>query len=111
MATKTWYVASDGNDGAGGSLAAPFRTINKAASVANPGETVAVRGGIYREEVHVTRASITITNYNGELVAVDGTGLSPSEGLFNLMPGSHHVTIAGLVIQNSSKYGLENSGH
>lgn len=51
---KTLYVsqnhqnASDENDG---SKDKPFKTINKAASVLQPGETVMIESGIYREEI------------------------------------------------------------
>ena len=50
--TQTLYVdgsnpaSSDDNDG---SENAPFKTINKAAALAQPGTKVLIRGGIYRE--------------------------------------------------------------
>jgi hypothetical protein len=41
------YVAKTGNDNNAGTLAAPFLTIQKAANVANPGDSVIVRDGVY----------------------------------------------------------------
>jgi len=53
-----YYVATNGSDtaNAGTSVAAPFRTIQRAADAVAPGDTVHIRGGTYRE-------MITATNY------------------------------------------------
>jgi Right handed beta helix region/Protein of unknown function (DUF1565) len=45
------YVGQAGSDSASGSADQPYRTINKAASVAQPGDSVVVHGGTYREWV------------------------------------------------------------
>ena len=44
-----YFVAADGCDQADGSAARPWRTIQRAADVAQAGDTVTIRGGIYRE--------------------------------------------------------------
>lgn len=46
-----YYVSVNGNDSALGTREAPFKTINRAASVATAGDTVRVHGGTYREWV------------------------------------------------------------
>lgn len=46
-----YYVAINGNDQGIGTKEAPFRTINRAASLAQAGDTVRVFGGTYREWV------------------------------------------------------------
>ncbi|HEX8832590.1 MAG TPA: DUF1565 domain-containing protein, partial [Abditibacteriaceae bacterium] len=80
----TYYVAPQGNDaGPGTSLKAPLRTIQKAVDAAQPGDTILVRGGTYRETVSTPRsgtatAPITIQNYRNEVVSV--SGLSPIAG-------------------------------
>lgn len=44
------YVATSGSDSSGnGSINAPYATVAKAYSVATSGDTIVVRGGIYRE--------------------------------------------------------------
>ncbi|UOE43421.1 DUF1565 domain-containing protein [Agromyces larvae] len=50
-----WHVATTGSDRADGSADAPFRTINRAAAAAMPGDTVTVHEGVYREWVNPAR--------------------------------------------------------
>ena len=62
---RTWHVdnqapnASDDNDG---TEATPFETINRAAQLALPGDTVLVSKGIYREHVSPTYAGYNVNN-------------------------------------------------
>lgn len=77
LLSASWYVASWGNNLAAGSLSAPFQSIEKAAEVAQPGDTVYVRGGTYHETIRPwssgTRAApITFEPYNNESVTIDG---------------------------------------
>ena len=74
---STIYVATSGSDSADGSLSNPFRTIQQAAQRAEPGDTVLVRGGTYRETVTPARSGtsskpITYKPYNGERVTISG---------------------------------------
>lgn len=46
-----YHVSVQGSDGASGTAEQPFRTINYAAKIACPGDTVQVHGGVYREWV------------------------------------------------------------
>src|SRR5690348_3294705 len=49
LLSTTWYVSTTGNDAsAGTSDAAAFKTLQKAANVVNPGDTVIVRAGTYK---------------------------------------------------------------
>ena len=77
---QNYYVAPGGNDSNQGTLAHPYATIQKAANVAQPGDTVYVRAGIYREMVSLPRSGsaglpITFQAYNGEGVQVTTTEL------------------------------------
>ena len=47
-------VSLSGNDANAGTLAAPFRTINKASSIAQPGDVISVRGGVYNAAVSIS---------------------------------------------------------
>ncbi len=51
---RFFHVSTTGSDDNRGSADAPFRTINHAASVLMPGDTVVIHEGVYREAVHLT---------------------------------------------------------
>ena len=77
---KEYYVATDGDDNNPGTFDEPFRTIQKAATVALAGYTVYIRGGIYRETVTpanqgTAEAPIVFQAYNGEEVIISGGDL------------------------------------
>jgi len=73
------HVATTGSDHADGSENRPFRTINRAAALAQPGDTVIVHGGEYREWVQPQRGGlsglrrITYTAAPGEHVVIKGS--------------------------------------
>jgi alpha-N-arabinofuranosidase len=50
-----FHVAATGNDSNAGTQAAPFRTIQHAANVAQPGDVITVHAGVYRERVNPPR--------------------------------------------------------
>src|SRR5688572_16097972 len=68
--SKTYYVASNGDDLAVGSESLPLKSISKALTLTSPGDTVMVLGGTYYEKVRVTRSGdenkyITIRSFPG----------------------------------------------
>jgi len=74
------YVSPSGSDSNAGTLLSPYMTIQKAATVAQPGETVFIRAGTYRETVvpaksGTSSAPITFSSYNGEEVILSGGDL------------------------------------
>jgi alpha-N-arabinofuranosidase len=50
-----YHVATGGNDSSPGSRAAPLRTIQRAADLAQPGDIVTVHEGVYRERINPPR--------------------------------------------------------
>ena len=77
-APREYFVSPSGDDAADGSAAHPWRTIGRAASVAQAGDTVTVREGIYREWVKPANpgrdgAPVTYRAAEGERVVVTGT--------------------------------------
>lgn len=67
-----------GNDAAAGSLEHPWKTLVKALPRLRPGETLVLRGGLYREHLSASlagtpRSPITIRSYPGELAILDGS--------------------------------------
>jgi len=77
--TTTLHVATTGSDLAGGSQDRPLRTIDRAAALAEPGDTVLVHGGEYREWVRPRRGGlsdrrrITYEAATGEHVVIKGS--------------------------------------
>src|ERR1700733_582940 len=77
--TSVFHVATTGSDLAGGSPAEPFRTINRAAAVAQAGDTVVVHAGEYREWVKPRHGGlsdsrrITYQAADGEHVVIKGS--------------------------------------
>ena len=54
--SRTYYVdGAKGNDGNPGSHDRPFKTINQAAQVLQPGERVVIAAGVYREAIRPAR--------------------------------------------------------
>jgi hypothetical protein len=90
-----YYVSKDGDDSYNGLYAVyeggsngPFRTLSRAARAVKAGDTVFIREGTYTEasswKADGTEANpITITNYNGETVVIDGAG--------NTVPGDSYA--------------------
>jgi hypothetical protein len=76
-------VATSGSDSSPGSLAAPYKTIQKCASSVPSGWTCLIRAGVYRETV-TPNSRIRLEPYNNESVTVDGsdpvTGWTPYNG-------------------------------
>lgn len=78
LATE-YHVATNGNDSNPGTGASPFRTIQHAASLAQPGDVVTVHAGVYRERVNPPRggtaelARIVYQAAAGEKVEIKGS--------------------------------------
>ncbi|WFE92919.1 LamG-like jellyroll fold domain-containing protein [Micromonospora sp. WMMD987] len=80
-------VATDGDDADPGTLDRPLRTIQRAHDLAQPGTTIAVRGGTYAPTSTIkilkdgtSYHPITLTNYQGEKVVIDGENMPYTPG-------------------------------
>src|SRR3989442_5164312 len=97
-AGAVYYVDGlTGNDVNGGPSAAPWRTIQKAASTLRAGETVIVNPGTYNE-----RVSITSSGSTGNLITFQAQGTVVMQG-FNIQ--ASYVKITGFEIANTSGSG------
>ncbi|TAH03613.1 MAG: T9SS C-terminal target domain-containing protein [Sphingobacteriales bacterium] len=70
---KDFFVSAANTQLGDGSLANPFKTIQQAADVAQPGDVVNIRTGIYREEVKMATDGVTYQSYLNESVTINGT--------------------------------------
>ena len=76
----TYYVATNGSDSNSGTLIQPFKTVQHAANLAQPGDTILIRAGTYRETVVPARsgsvtAPITFAPFENETVVISGANL------------------------------------
>ncbi len=105
----TYYVSTSGNDANPGSITAPWRTVQKAASTLQAGQTALVRGGTYTESLIRFATSgtagnpITIKGYPGETAVVDG-GYTRSSGRKPIfwIDGRNYITLDTLSIRRGS---------
>ncbi len=113
LAGKAYYVATNGVDEPqNGTFAVPFASLQYAASVAKPGDTVLVRGGVYNKLFTLTQANsgtltapITYAAYGAETPIIDGA--KPKQlripggqnGLVTL-DGASNIIVEGFTIQN-----------
>jgi hypothetical protein len=77
-AANVYYVAPNGSDSAGGTQAAPWASIARAQSAAQPGDTIYFRGGTYA----YTRANSTCAS---QTARVDAITLNKSGSSGNLI--------------------------
>ena len=102
---QEFYVSTSGSDNNNGSFEHPWRTIQHAMDLANPGDLIYVRGGVYSEKVTLERSGlsnawITFRNYPGETPIVDGTGVSLNWGQGLIQIGSKDVKGVCYVLLN-----------
>lgn len=110
---RSFYMAPTGSDSAAGTMAAPFKTMKKAASVAKGGDIVYLRDGVYNQSEDFTPTGsagnpVVFMAMPGEHPILDGTGLGlgTSDSVLQLyLP--QHVVVAGLEIRNSGGRGLQ----
>lgn len=75
---RDWHVAPRGDDAAPGTRAQPLRTVQRAVDSAEPGDTIRLGEGTYRQSVVLTsggtaEAPLRIVAEEGERVVFDGT--------------------------------------
>ncbi|MCF2148716.1 right-handed parallel beta-helix repeat-containing protein [Desmonostoc muscorum LEGE 12446] len=108
-AAKTYYVSGSGNDNNNGlSTSSAFRTIQKAANLTNPGDTVLIMNGVYKNEGKA-----------GAVVNIKRSGTPNAWIKFKAYPGHfpkiQHNTWNGILISNKASYieinGLEVMGN
>jgi chitodextrinase len=104
----TWYVATTGNDANAGTLSAPYATITKGASKAQPGDVVLVKGGVYTGIVNVYNkgtAALRVTIRSDERAVIDGTGTAANTNLVQLHDVAY-LDFTGFEVRNATRLGI-----
>jgi len=111
---ETYFIAVDGEDTNEGDYYNPFKTLSRALEIAQPGDTIYLRGGTYlsigNREISNNGAEnklIQIFNWMDEkpvfeLSSVSGRGLTISGG---------YIHLKGIRIQNAGDNGIYISGN
>src|SRR5262245_34202497 len=113
LALATLHVATTGNDANDGSGASPWKTLQHAADVVNPGDTVNVAAGNY-VGFYMDRdgtAANRITFHADPGVAITQRNAVTADGI-NL-EGADYVTVEGFTVNNMPRTGIRsvtNSG-
>lgn len=110
---KDLYVAKDGDDSvsyASNDIAHPWRSIGYGVSAMLPGDTLYIKGGIYKENIKLSSGGSnenykTIRNYPGETPILDASG---GERGIDILHNVHFVRIIGLEIKNATGWGITN---
>jgi RNA polymerase sigma factor (sigma-70 family) len=109
VATADLYVAPDGDDSGSGSRKDPFATLAKAASVVEPGQTIALRGGTYRPsettEIRTSGAQgkrITVSGYRNEKPVLDLSDLPGDQ--WGIQQEGGFWTVQGLEIEGAPSH-------
>ncbi|MEH2332896.1 right-handed parallel beta-helix repeat-containing protein [Nostoc sp.] len=106
---KTYYVSGIGNDkNSGLSSSSAFKTIQRAANLTNPGDTVLIMNGVYRN-----------AKPGGDVVSINRTGTANAWIKFKAYPGHRpkiqHNGWHGILIRKGASYieinGLEVIGN
>jgi hypothetical protein len=105
---KTYYVSPKGNDSNKGSIQSPWSNIEYGVAQLEPGDTLLIRGGIYRVSIHITKTGspqgyIRIRNYPGERPIIDG---SDKDGNGLVISDSSYLNISGIEIRNWQENGI-----
>jgi len=100
------HVAATGDDSAAGTDTAPFRTIQHAADVAGPGDTVTVHAGTYSgfsvATVATQAAPLTFVA-DGE-VDIDGAATANQDAIS--IEGGAWITIDGFTVTHATRAGI-----
>ncbi|MFL5403170.1 MAG: right-handed parallel beta-helix repeat-containing protein [Gemmatimonadales bacterium] len=112
-----YYVSPAGSDRGAGSAASPFRTIQRAAQAAGPGDTVIVRPGVYSgpdrivslEKSGTATAWITFRAQPTRAAILDGRKGQSLEGWY-FGSGVGYVRIEGFEIRDLKEHGFDTYG-
>lgn len=103
---ETWHVSPSGNDAAAGTSAAPWRTLQRAATAVTAGDTVNIQPGTYagfRVTAQGTQAAPIAFVGQGD-VRIDGAATANRDAV--LVEGGAWIRIEGLTVTGAARAGI-----
>ncbi len=112
--TANFYVATNGNDGNTGSIDDPLASLSRAAQLAQPGDIIFIREGIYSVDVQLTQSGaannpITYQSFPGELAIFDGSSIQAGTNVQIDITGSYNI-LRDIEVRHSPMRGILVSG-
>ena len=108
----TFYVASTGKDTNPGTAAAPWVTIQRAANIVNPGDTVVVQPGTYKgakfSRSGLPTAYIRFLGQPGAIVNSPSPLNSNGDNLW--IRNAHYLILEGFTVTNAPRSGIAVQG-
>ncbi len=111
-AAKSYFVSPTGSNAfAGNSDSTPFRSISRASSKAQPGDTIFIMSGTYDESIAPTKSGIagkpiTYVSYQSKKVVINSQNSNGQAILNNLS----YIVIDGISFQNAKTSWITMSG-
>lgn len=96
---QTKYVSTTGNNSNPGTFLLPWRDINYACNNVLSNTEIEIMQGTYYEQVSIGVDSITLKNFSGQNVTIDGSGIS--SGAIIEISNKLGVTLDSLELQNN----------
>ena len=104
----TYYVAVDGLDTNPGTEAQPFKTLAKGVSILQPGDTLLVKKGLYKEELRNTIPSgkswdrpVTLRAYPGDQVIIQPQQNQGAERVISFTRDKHYIIVDGFILDGT----------
>jgi hypothetical protein len=118
-AAAKYYVATNGSDSnPGTNIAQPFATLRKAVGLANPGDLIYMRGGVYPEtfRIRLTRSGsaaqpIRVQAYPGELPVFDFSAQSFASTNQGISISGNGWQLRGFEVFGAGASGINVTGH
>jgi len=108
----TFYVSSAGNDGNVGTQTNPWATLQHAADLAGPGDTVIVQSGVYAgakfSRSGTSTAPITFQAHTGVLVDRPGPRNTNNDNLW--VRNAHYIVLDGFEVKDAPRSGIAIQG-
>ena len=108
-AGRTFYVAKSGSDQSDGSETSPWKTIQRAVSQLQAGDTVIVSEGTYAESVQIRSSGVEdgwITIQGEGTVVLDGAGLGSGKSGFDTN-GNDYLRVLNFTVNHFSASGIQ----